>query len=298
MLTLAIPNYDGARFLGQTLESLERNRPYVRWVLQDAGSSDSSVAIAQRFSGSSDNIIVESDRGQTDGLNRAFSRMDDEIVGFINSDDCLADGAAEAVLHEFEKDPSLDLVYGEVDWIDEAGRVTGHHAGSISSLLEVLDIYRVWWNRRQWVQPEVFWRRSLWERVGPFNTRYDLAFDYEYWVRCFQAGAKVKKIPRTLAQFRFHAEQKSRRANAAADEIRNIVGDALAMRPPIGAWNRKRLESMVSFDRYQSGQDYPDGADRPSLARMIVRRPTWSLLSPVQKRMHQSAVRFFHGTAR
>jgi glycosyltransferase involved in cell wall biosynthesis len=291
MLTLAIPNYNGARFLAETLESLERNKPYVRWMLQDAGSSDASLTIARRFAGSFGDIVVETDGGQADGLNRAFSRMGGDVLGFLNSDDCLADGAAEAVLAEFENDPDLDLVYGEVDWINENGAVTGHHAGRISTVREVLDIYGVWWNRRQWVQPEVFWRRSFGERVGPFDTRYNLAFDYDYWVRCFLAKAKVKKIPRTLARFRIHRGQKSRDSLQAANEIRDIAGDALKLCETNPG--HRNVERMIRFDRYQSGQDYWDQGSRPSLASMVVRQPDWLLLPAVRERAYDSLRRRF-----
>ena len=292
-LVLAIPNYNGGRFLAETLESLKKNRPYVRWHLQDGESSDDSITIASRFADSDDRIVSEQDQGQADALNRAFQTAGGEVMGFINSDDCLVEDAAKAVLAEFEKDPTLDLIYGQVAWIDENRNITGHHAGNISSLGEVLDIYGVWWNHRQWVQPEVFWRRSLWDRVGLFNTRYDLAFDYEYWVRCFQAGAKVKSIPRTLAQFRKHPGQKSSRADEAANEIRNVVSDALRSGAAIPARDRKRIETMISYDRYQSGQDFPQGSDRPSLARMLMRRPTWAFLPPVRQRIVDSTLKAF-----
>jgi glycosyltransferase involved in cell wall biosynthesis len=296
MLTLAIPNSNGGRYLTATLESLEMNRRYVRWWLQDACSTDDSVTVANKFATSADRIVVEVDHSQTDALNRAFKHMGGEIVGYINSDDCLTEGAAEAVLAEFDKDPALDLVYGQVDWINENGQITGHHAGDISSLAEVLDIYRVWWNGYHWVQPEVFWRRSLWARVGQFNTYYDLAFDYEYWVRCFQAGARVKAIPRTLAHFRRHAGQKSSRTGEAADEIRNIVRDALVGDAPISAADRRRIERMLSYDRYQSGQDYPAGTERPSLMRMLMREPAWALLPQVRSRVIRSAASVISGT--
>ena len=161
MLTLAIPNRNGAMFLEHALASLERNRPYVRWWLQDSCSTDHSIETARRFQGPSDRIRVEPDTSQTNGLNRAINAMGGEIIGFLNSDDCLADGAAEAVVAAFASDPDLDLVYGEVEWIDADGRSQGIHKGEISSFAEVLDIYRVWWNKKQWVQPVVFWRRSL-----------------------------------------------------------------------------------------------------------------------------------------
>jgi hypothetical protein len=143
------------------------------------------------------------------------------------------------------------------------------------------------------VQPEVFWRRRLWEKTGPFNTRYDLAFDYEFWVRCFQAGAKVKRIPRTLAQFRLHPAQKSKNAEAAAREIRNIVRDALATRPSIGFRTRRKLESELSYDRYQSGQDWPDEGIRPSFSRMLLQKPSWTFLPPVRERICRSIHRAF-----
>jgi glycosyltransferase involved in cell wall biosynthesis len=288
-LTLAIPNFNGGRFLSATLESLNRNRPRVRWYLQDAGSSDHSLAIAQKLAGPEDRIVQAQDLGQADGLNAAFDQMGGEIVGFLNADDCLSEGAAQAVLHEFEQDPALDLIYGEVDWIDESGALRGHHSGCISNLQEMLAIYDVWWRGRQWVQPEVFFRRSLWERVGQFNTEYDLAFDYDYWVRCFQAGAKVKRIPRTLAQFRRHSAQKSVRADQAANEIRDIVSKALAS----GGADDKQLQTMLDYDRYQSGQDYPPGTQRPSLARMLLREPAWTFLPPVRARVAKSVLGAF-----
>jgi hypothetical protein len=70
------------------------------------------------------------------------------------------------------------------------------------------------------VQPEVFFRRSLWAKVGGFQNRWRLAFDYDFWVRCFLAGARVAHDPDIVAQFRIHAAQKSAAAEQAADDIR------------------------------------------------------------------------------
>lgn len=278
-LTLAIPNRNGARYLEETLRSLERNRPFVRWYLQDSCSEDHSLEIARRYASAEDQIVVQKDTSQADGLNRAFARMGGEIVGFLNSDDCLTEGAAEAVVKWFAAHPEIDLLYGEVEWIDAEGKRLGFHCGDISSLEEILDIYNVWWAKRQWVQPEVFFRRSVWERVGPFHTEYNLAFDYEYWVRCFLAGVRVKKLNRVLAQFRFHEAQKSTRSREAADEIRDIVARALAQRPPISLWKRLSLSASLGYDRYQCGQDYKNGG-RPSFGRSLAQHPHW-LLSPM-----------------
>ena len=287
VLTLAVPNRNCAKFLESTLISLERNRPYVRWWFQDSCSTDNSVEIARRYARECDRIEVEKDSGQTNGLNRAISRMGGDIIGFLNSDDCLADGAAEAVLKAFRDNPEVELVYGGVEWIDADDRSHGFHSGDISSLADILDIYNVWWNRKQWVQPEVFWRRSLWERVGGMNENYYLAFDYEYWVRCFQHGVVVKKLPQVLAKFRRHQSQKSVNSAGAAADIRNILAYALDASPRIGWRKSLSLRNRLAYDYYQSGQNAANGK-RDLFWRMLTSHPQWVALPEVRARLLQS----------
>jgi len=292
MLTLAIPNRNGGRYLEHTLASLDRNRPWVRWWLQDSCSTDNSVEIATRFAGPGDHIEIESDKSQPDGLNRAISRMGGDIIGFINSDDCLADGAAEAVLKTFAENPDVDLVYGEVEWINASGASEGFHRGEISSVADVLDIYRVWWNKRHWVQPEVFWRRSLWDRVGPINDSYDLAFDYEYWTRCFIAGARTLRIPRPLAQFRRHDQQKSVAGLKAAAEIRSIVTRALNSGAPLNTEVRQALSNRLSYDLYRSGET----GRQDAFWMALLTHPAWLGLPEVRDRLSRSGKsRLFRG---
>jgi glycosyltransferase involved in cell wall biosynthesis len=287
VLTLAVPNRNCARFLETTLISLERNRPHVRWWFQDSCSTDNSVEIARRYARECDRVEVEKDSGHANGLNRAISRMGGDIIGFLNSDDCLADGAAEAVLKAFRDDPKVELVYGGVEWIDADNVTQGFHSGEISSLADILDIYGVWWGRRQWVQPEVFWRRSLWERVGGMNEHYHLAFDYEYWVRCFQHGVVVKKIPQLLAKFRRHPAQKSVDSAGAAADIRNILTYALGASPRIGWRKSLSLRNRLAYDYYQCGQNAANGK-RDSFLRMLSSHPQWVALPEVRTRLLQS----------
>jgi hypothetical protein len=237
---------------------------------------------------------VERDSSQTNGLNRAIPRMGGDIIGFLNSDDCLADGAAEAVLAAFRDNPKVEMVYGEVEWIDAEDRSEGFHRGEIDSLEDILDIYGVWWRKKNWVQPEVFWRRSLWDRVGNLNEKYNWAFDYEYWVRCFQHGVAVKRIPQVLAKFRRHDAQKSTQAAKAAAEIRAILADALAASPRIGLRKRIGLRNLLDYDYYQSGQASVDGK-RPPFWRMLTSHPQWLALPGVRSRILQSNKRLLGG---
>lgn len=288
-LVLAVPVLNAECFLGDTLQSLNAEGSSVRWWLQDGGSTDGTLEIARSAARAGDTIRSGSDSGQADAINKAFCEMGGEIIGFINGDDRFCPGTAHRVLDYFASHPEIDLVYGKVKWIDEAGAVTGHHAGSIHDLHDALDIYRVWWGRKQWVQPEVFFRRSLFEKVGEFDTGYHLAFDFDFWVRCFLKGARVAHIPDFCAEFRIHARQKSSQAKLAAREIRSIVTRHLDAGAPVSPWFRWGLRAQIAYDRYQLGETADAHGNRPSFLQGLLRNPAW-LLSPAARSRTQSGL--------
>ena len=257
--------------------------------MQDGASTDGTVELARSFARPGDTIVSEPDTGQPDALNRAMARMGGDIIGFLNADDLLAPDAAARVLAFFAENPHVDLVCGSVEWIDVEGKVTGTHAGRIESLDDVLDIYGVWWAQRQWVQPEVFFRRALWEKVDGFDTGYDLAFDYDFWVRCFLAGVRVAHIPEVLTRFRIHPAQKSSAAECAADEIRSVVQKHLpgaAIQPA----RRRAIEAQLSYDLYQSGRAE---TKRSAFLPALLRHPQWLLAPPARARLQAACARAF-----
>jgi len=285
-LVLAVPVFNAEEFLPSTLGSLNAQGPHLRWWLQDGDSKDSTLEIARSFVREGDHIQSEKDDGQADALNRAFRKMGGSIIGFINGDDLLMPGCAQRVLDYFREHPDIDLVYGQVEWIDRSGKPSGLHSGRIGSLPEMLDIYNVWWRKRQWVQPEVFFRRRLWEKVNGFSTRWNLAFDYDFWVRCIASGARTAHIPEVFARFRIHSGQKSSATEAAADEIRAIVRGHLDARTPIGAWKRLTISAHLSYDIYQLGKGAPQ-----VFARAFLAHPQWIFCQPVRKRIQAALAR-------
>ena len=288
-LVLAVPVFNAERYLGTTLASLNAEGPSLRWWLQDGGSNDNTLQIAHAAAREGDSVSSAHDHGQADALNTAMRKMGGDIIGFINGDDLITPGTTARVLDYFEKHPDVDLVYGSVDWINEAGTITGHHTGQITSLSDILDIYRVWWNQRQWVQPEVFFRRSLFEKVGGFDISYHLAFDYDFWVRCFLAGARVAHIDQVFAQFRTHSEQKSKAAAQAAFEIRSIVRKYLDAKIPLAPWERWSLNAQLEYDRYQLGETALSNGERLSFPQAFLRNPHW-VLSPAARNRAQSGL--------
>ena len=285
--------FNAAATIEETIRSvLAQEGVELEYIVVDGGSHDGTAAIVQRYAPMLSSWVSEPDRGQADALNKGFARASGHVLGFLNADDLLLPGALRTVADAFEREPQIELVYGEVEWIDAAGASTGFHAGNISSLDEVLDIYGVWWAQRQWVQPEVFLRRALKDRVGAFDTRYHLAFDLDFWVRCFRQGARVSRVSQRLAKFRRHPAQKSSAAGEAADEIRAIakhhLGDGANVTPAL----RRRLHAQLSYDAYQAGCTAGGG-----FFGAFLRHPQW-LFAPEARARARAACAKLLGSAR
>jgi glycosyltransferase involved in cell wall biosynthesis len=287
MITLAIPNRNGAAYVRETLQSLcsPANRGFVRWWFQDCCSQDNSVDIAQEFRSNVDQIRVEKDSGQANGLNRAFARMGGDIVGYINSDDCLTEGAARIVCEAFARYPDAGIVFGGVNWIDKDGEIIGHHHGEILNLEQILDIYAYWWNRKQWVQPEVFFRRSLYDRAGGFDESFALAFDFDFWIRALRLRPVVISIPETLVRFRRHDQQRSMDFERANSEIlRAVAREIQDLSCPVDAGFRRRLIKRLGYDLYHRSSELSPHRGL-SFGRAIMRSPGWLLLPEVRGRI-------------
>lgn len=284
-VSIVTVSFNAARTIEETIQSvLTQEGVDLEYIVVDGASSDGTAEIIEKYQRQLSWSVSEPDRGQVDALNKGFARATGDVLGFLNADDVLLPGALNAVCARFAQRPEADLVYGSVEWIDLEGRPLGSHFGAISSLDEILDIFNVWWGERQWVQPEVFFRRALQERVGDFDERYHLAFDYDFWVRCFLAGARIDRLELPLVRFRRHAGQKSNEAARAVDEIRAILGENLAAQPPIGSLRRLTLEAQLNYDLYQSA---PAKA-RPAFISALACHPLWLLDPAVRRRIWTS----------
>jgi GT2 family glycosyltransferase len=58
-------------------------------------------------------------------------------------------------------------------------------------------------------QETMFWRRRVWEKVGPLDESFQYALDWDFQLRAQDAGFKLARLPRFLACFRVHDAQKT-----------------------------------------------------------------------------------------
>ena len=203
LVTIITPSFNQAPYLEETINSvLGQTYPHIEYIIMDGGSIDGSVEIIKRHQSKLAYWISEKDRGQTDAINKGFARAKGEILAWINSDDTLLPNAVEEAVRFLEENPGVGLVYGDTHYIDEHSKVIGRFPAAQTDLARL---------RRGYVhipQQASFFRKSIWDQVGPLDPEFFFAMDYDLWVR-IAGKAELRYLPMLWANFRLHRGAKS-----------------------------------------------------------------------------------------
>jgi glycosyltransferase involved in cell wall biosynthesis len=202
LVSIVTPSYNQGRFLRRTIESvLTQDYPHVEYVVIDGGSTDESVAILREH-GDRVAWMSEPDGGQSDAINKGLALTRGDVCAYLNSDDVLYPGAVRRVAEYFRTHPDWDLVYGRADHIDEADRVIEPYPTADYDFDRLVQNCYI-------CQPAAFWRRSIAERIGPFDANLHFAMDYDYWLRIARAGGRIVHVPEAFAGSRLYAATKT-----------------------------------------------------------------------------------------
>jgi glycosyltransferase involved in cell wall biosynthesis len=208
-ISIVTPSFNQANYIARTIESvLSQDYPDLEYIIIDGGSKDGSREIIRQYEQQLAYWESIPDKGQTDAINKGFSRASGKYLAWLNSDDVYHAGAlAEAVTY-LEDHPEVGMVYGDCDFIDAQEKQIGMFPAAQT------DYRRL---RRGYVhipQQASFFRADLWRKVGPLDPSFYFAMDYDLWVRLAEQAPLVYFPDHLWAGFRLHGEAKTITADA------------------------------------------------------------------------------------
>ncbi len=128
MLSVIIPNWNGARYLPTCLDSLRHQTyPHLEVILVDNASRDESVALVRRDYPQVVLVQLDENLGLTGGINRGVQAARGEIIAPLNNDTEVAPGWAEALVTALLDHPEAGMSASKMLLFDR--RDTIHSAG-------------------------------------------------------------------------------------------------------------------------------------------------------------------------
>jgi len=202
-ITVVTPSYNQSKFIEATIQSvLDQRYPNLEYIVIDGGSTDESVDVIRSYEKHLAYWVSEKDPGASHAIVKGFARATGTILAYLNSDDLYLPGSLEAVA-EAMSDPAVDVVYGNMYWVDTRGSIIGEQRQTPFMSMAYL------FGGSTLQQPATFWKKQLYVKCGEMDPSYRFAFDTDLFVRFALAGARFKHINRTIASFRIHPESKS-----------------------------------------------------------------------------------------
>lgn len=222
--SIVTPSYQQGSVLEDTLKSvLRQDNPPLEHLVMDGGSTDETLEILERYQRDHPAVfsfVSGPDEGQTDAINKGFENTSGEIVAWLNSDDVYFPGALGHAARIFSTRPDVDAVFGKGVFLDADGvYITDFPHNGPFDPEQMLAGYATL------LQPTVFWRRSVLDRIGPLDTTLHYSMDYDLWCRMSKAGIRFHYDEENYyAAARFYRETKT--ASGAwkrAHELRQVA---------------------------------------------------------------------------
>lgn len=183
LFSIIIPTFNAESTLALALDSIVI-QTYRNWevLIMDGLSTDNTIEIAEKYQKQFLNIKIfsEKDKGIYDAMNKGIDLAKGDWLYFMGSDDCLYETTTLAKIAKQNEIKSFDVIYGNV----YSTRFNGFYDGEFSySKLITKNI----------CHQSIFFRKSVFIKVGDFNLKYKSHADWNNNIRWF-FSSKIQKL--------------------------------------------------------------------------------------------------------
>ena len=202
-IAIVIPNFNQSHFLSSALESLKFQSAKFNLAIMDGGSTDNFKGVVEKYSDMITYMRSAPDGGQAAAIFEGKSKIPGDVVCWLNADDYYFPYALDKVSACFEKDPQLDVVYGDAIHVNPEGFFLSYFPPA-----QEFDAKEI--TKNCFIcQPACFVRRSAYEKVGGINPQLQYTMDWDLWCRLSAIGAKFRYLPEVLAAVRYYPGTKT-----------------------------------------------------------------------------------------
>ena len=203
-----MPVFNGARFLGECLESLlAQDYPTIEIVVVDDGSSDESADIAERFAGV--RVLRRPHEGLAATRNAGVAATTGSLIGFCDSDDAWKPEKARVEVEYLEAHPECAIVLCRQETIFEPGvdppswLVPDQIRGDLDGVSPTSGLFR----------------REVLERLGGFRLDMEIGSETNLLIRARTAKLDMALIEQPLRFRRIHDDNMTTRLGPAKDAM-------------------------------------------------------------------------------
>ena len=209
--------YNVEREIERTIKSvLEQDYPNMEYIIVDGGSSDGTMSVVNKYVDKVDCVISEPDNGIYDAMNKGIKAATGDWINFMNVGDAFF---SKTVLSDFAKsvDEDTDVAYCDAMMIFHQGKKIYR-----PDPIAVLEKRMAFCHQSAFI-------RTLIHKERPFDLRYKLSADYDFFRYCYKSSKKFQYIPMIAADYESEEGLSVKRRYSGKKEDALINGDAFLL---------------------------------------------------------------------
>ena len=211
-ISIIVPVYNMVNTINKTLDSiLGQQYENLELIVMDGNSNDGTKEKLESRKEDFQILISEADNGQYAAIQKGMQLATGEIVSWLNADDIYFPWTLHKINFFFTKFPQTNWIAGLPSFLDNSGDLT-HMYNNLSSRPQK-SIQKGAFRKGVFgylQQESMFYKKSLWDKVGGLNLGYKLAGDFELWTR-FAKEASIVSVNIPLSGFRKDSNSRSRK---------------------------------------------------------------------------------------
>ena len=211
-----VPVYNGELYLEAALQSiLSQDYQSIEIIVVDDGSSDRTAQIARAFKNV--RYLYQDNQGQAGAMNAGLLFSSGLFITFLDADDLW-------VPHNLSTQVSYLLEHSEVDMV-LAGRKNFVDPDTKTPLLKTKDLAEE--ETVNLTLGSMVARRSVFDKIGHFDTMYKNAKDVDWFIRAREGGIKMKTMSEIVLFRRLHDSNRSYETKNRTSEFLRAVKSSI-----------------------------------------------------------------------
>ncbi len=230
LVSICIPTYNGAKFLQESLDSVNaQSYKNIEVIISDDNSTDDTIEICRKFKENTQfpvHIYAHQPQGIGANWNHCIEKAKGEYIKFLFQDDILYNSCIEEMVEIYTNYPDLGLVACKRDFIIDPNMKSEQTEEWIRKYKNLQIDYELFNDSVYYLSNTVFgkksflasplnkigepscvmFRRDITKSVGLFDLQLKQILDYEYWYRILKNNPIIV-INKSLVAFRIHENQ-------------------------------------------------------------------------------------------
>jgi glycosyltransferase involved in cell wall biosynthesis len=219
LVSAIVTVYNSERYLADAISSIvsQTYRP-IEVIVIDDGSTDGSAAIAGSFPEA--RYYFQPNAGPGAARNRGVELSQGSFLAFLDADDVWTKEKLARQMAAFENNPSLDMVFGEVEQFHSPEL----NAETVAKLVLPDAV------RSGLLIGALLMRRDSFGRVGPFASNWRVGEFVDWYAKAMEQGLQSRVLPEVLLRRRLHTTNLSLRERSARTDYARIMKASLDRR--------------------------------------------------------------------